>query len=257
MSSYAFNPQLPPLPQGEWTDAEYSADEAKLRADTINQYHDILRQLGYTDDAGNYIPGTVDVEANRRRGELGRSMTEAELGVTRNAQREGTLFSGIRADRTGEAQFPYRTDLSQLEEDVPKQLAGLYEQAGGLINDYTLGRNQLLAGAAQRYTPPAIADPVAAPVVAPVTAPGTAPALRTAIPAPKTVQRPYTGRNDPESGGIYWNDPDWRMSLPASQRPAMARGGIVDGPTDATIGEEGPEAVVPLKRGRAAAIAQH
>jgi hypothetical protein len=255
MSSYAFNPQLPPVPQGEWSDASYLADEARLRAETISKYHDVLQQLGYTDDQGNYIPGIVDVEANRRRGDLGRSIDQAALGITRNAQREGTLFSGIRADRTGEAEFPYRTELSQLEEDVPRQLSALYEQAGGLLSDYTLGRNQLIGQAAQRYTPPAIAAPAIEPVAAPPATLAPTP-LRTAQPAP-AKQKPYTGYNDPESGGIYWNDPDWRQGLPPSGIGAvrkMAEGGIVDEPTDATIGEAGPEAVVPLDQGLMQAI---
>jgi hypothetical protein len=270
MSSYAYNPQLPPVPQGVWTDATFAADEAKLRADTIRAYHDDLRQLGYTDDQGNFIPGTVEVEANRRRGELAKAMSEAELGVTRNAQREGTLFSGIRADRTGEAQFPYRTESAQLEEDIPKQLSSLYEHAGGLLNDYTLGRNQLLAGAASRYEPPAIVAPVAGTGTAPaaggpygganpsstyVTPAGTPPAAAGTLPDYAGADQSGYFPGSPtspvySSGGKYVNpnDPDYRNR--------MARGGIVDGPTDALIGEEGPEAVVPLRRGRKAAIAK-
>ena len=47
----------------------------------------------------------------------------------------------------------------------------------------------------------------------------------------------------PGVGGKSWSVPDMPV-------PALARGGIVSSPTLALIGEAGPEAVVPLHRGR-------
>jgi len=188
-----WNPQLPPPPQGAYTDAQYAADEASLRQDIVSRYHDILQQLGYTDEHGNFIPGLVEVEANRRRGELGYNMGQAQLGVTRAQQQRGTLFSGRRAEEQAQAEHPYITSLAQLEEDVPRQLAGLYSHAGGLISEYATRNAGLLASAAARYVPPAatgdagpapadFSGSAAAPTQDPVAA-AIAPALPTAAPA--------------------------------------------------------------------------
>jgi len=176
-----WNPQLPPPPAGAHTDAQYTADEAILRHGIINQYHDILQQLGYTDDKGNFIPGSVEVEGNRRRNELGYLMNQADLGVTRQQQQRGTLFSGRRGDELAQAQHGLITSRAQLEEDLPRQLAALYSHAGGVIGDYTDQNAGLLAAAAARYVPPAVPPPPD-PVDAPAPAPIAPPPLRTAIP---------------------------------------------------------------------------
>src|SRR5262252_1106674 len=144
------NPMLPGLPQTGDMDAQYLAEEAQLRNQIATQYGDVLQQLGWTDDAGNFIPGVLSVGAARQQANLERQSDLAAEDVTNTAQRQGTLFSGRRAMEQARAQFPYQQQLAQLGIDLPLAMGGLYEQAAGLIDQYTLQNNVLLAGMAQR-----------------------------------------------------------------------------------------------------------
>lgn len=146
----ARNPMLPQHPVTAQMDAEYAANEAILRAQVAKQYADVLQQLGYTDDSGNFIPGSVTTNAARQEGDLKRSSDIATEDVTHDMQRNGTLFSGVRGTQTARAQYPFQQQIAQLGIDVPLQLSQLYEQAAGLTDQYTLQNNQLLAAAAQR-----------------------------------------------------------------------------------------------------------
>lgn len=146
----ARNPQLPQHPLGAFTDAQFEAELASLRADTAKKHADILRQLGYQDDQGNFIMGSVENEANRQRSDLDRSQRLAEEDVTHQAQREGTLFSGLRGTATARATHPFASAMADLDVSVPNTLSQLYESAGGLIDDYSIQQNRLLADAASR-----------------------------------------------------------------------------------------------------------
>jgi hypothetical protein len=237
------NPQLPGNPLGVYTDAQFAADDAALRASTQRDYGDVLQQLGYTDENGNYIPGLVEIGADRQRTDLNRSLGLAAEGVTRQAQRQGTLFSGRRGEETGRAEHPYRTGLAQLEEDLPRQLGTLYEHATNILSNYTTGRNQLLAAAAGRYVP--------APVDATAGAAGAADVGSAAEPV-DTSQGTGTGAPSDPLHTAYEIAPHGttplKTAFASTPRKRYAQGGIAGmyGEEDATLGEEGPEAVVPL-----------
>lgn len=144
------NPMLPQHPQDEALDSEYYAQEALMRQQVAQQYADILQQLGYTDPSGKFIPGSVTTQAAQKQADYQRSSDIAGQEVTRTSQQQGTLFSGIRAENTARAQYPFQQAITQLGIDVPMQLGQLYGQAAGLTGQYTLQQNQLLASAAQR-----------------------------------------------------------------------------------------------------------
>lgn len=144
------NPMLPQHPVSAAYDAQYAADEAVLRANISRSYADILQQLGYSDDQGNFIPGSISTNAARQQTDYQRSSDLAAEGVTQQSQREGTLFSGYRGTETARQQYPFQQQILDLGINVPMQLSSLYEQAAGLTDQYTLQNNQLLAGAAQR-----------------------------------------------------------------------------------------------------------
>src|SRR4030095_5372466 len=100
------NPMLPQMPQTGDIDSQYLAEEAQLRAQVARQYADILQQIGYSDDQGNFIPGSISVQASRQESDLSRQSDLAAESVTQEAQRGGTLFSGKRAVDTAKAQQP-------------------------------------------------------------------------------------------------------------------------------------------------------
>lgn len=157
----AQNPMLPQHPVTAALDAQYYAQEAVLRQKIAQQHADLLQQLGYTDAQGNVIPGSVEVNAQRQGGELQRQSGLAAQGVTEAAQRNGTLFSGRREQDTARAEYPYQNQIAQLGIDTPMQLSQLHEQAAGLVDQYTLQNNQLLADAATRASASATANPAA------------------------------------------------------------------------------------------------
>ncbi len=147
----AKNPQLPQSPLGAYIDSQYAAQNAILRQQIAQQYADLLQQLGYVDPAtGQFIKGSVETNADRTRADLGHGQDLADRDVTNQMQANGTLFSGIRGTKQAEAEYPFATQLTQLGIDTPLQLQQLYEKAGGLMDQYTLQNNQLLADAAAR-----------------------------------------------------------------------------------------------------------
>jgi hypothetical protein len=144
------NPMLPAHPLGAYTDSTYEANDAVLRNQIAKQYADLLQQLGYRDDAGNFIMGSVESEANKAQTQLAHQQSLAAQGVTDDAQRNGTLFSGMRGTLQARAEDPYVRQEADLAGATPLTIQKLYEQASGLTNDYILGQNQELASAAQR-----------------------------------------------------------------------------------------------------------
>lgn len=144
------NPMLPQHPVTAAYDSQYAADEAVLRAQISRSYADILQQLGYTDEQGNFITGSVATNAARQQTDLNRSSDLAAEQTTQDSQRSGTLFSGYRGTAQARAQYPFQQSILDLGINVPLQLSQLHEQAAGLTDQYTLQNNQLLAAAAQR-----------------------------------------------------------------------------------------------------------
>jgi hypothetical protein len=144
------NPVLSQTPMGAYTDSQYEAAHAQLRNNIAKQYADILQQVGYTDDSGNFIPGQIEADAQKQGAELQRGMGIAQEEVTQGAQREGTLFSGLRGVNQGRAEHPFVSALSDLATNTPLALNKLYEQAAGLTDEYTLQNNLMLADAAAR-----------------------------------------------------------------------------------------------------------
>lgn len=144
------NPQLASTPLGAYTDSQYEAAAAQLRAQIARQYADIVQQLGYKDDSGNFIPGTVEAQAKKTRAETQYGMDLATEQDDQQHQREGTLFSGLRGVTRARAQHPFVSALADLDTQVPQTLANLYENAAGLTDEYTRQNNILLADAAAR-----------------------------------------------------------------------------------------------------------
>lgn len=239
------NPMLPQHPLGAYTDAKYESDIALLQNEVSKRYADILQQLGYTDETGNFIPGAVETNANRMQMDLSRSMDLAREQVTRESQQQGTLFSGIRGTRTGRAEFPFANDKARLDTEVPLQLQQLYENAGGLVSEFTMRQNGLLADAAARRAATAVksdpnfVDPVQVakdygadaihmggdvmpPHAAPVTAP---PAF---APIPQTVPTPMPTPVNPVQPGA---PPAWTQqpgTPPTKTGPADPHMSVTD-----------------------------
>lgn len=159
----AKNPMLPGLPETGNMDAQYLAEEAQLRAQIAKQYADILQQLGWVDEQGNFLPGSISVNASRQIADLQYQSGLAEKGVTEATQREGTLFSGKRAERTAEAQQPMQRGIAQIGVDTPLKLGQQYENAAGLIDQYTLQNNLMLAQMAARQAALISKNPAGAP----------------------------------------------------------------------------------------------
>lgn len=150
---------LPAHPLGAYTDSTYEANDAVLRNQIAKQYSDLLQQLGYRDDSGNFIMGSVESEANKAQTQLAHQQALAAQGVTDDAQRNGTLFSGMRGTLQARAEQPYVSQEADLAGATPLTIQKLYEQASGLTNDYILGQNQELASAAQRAAQNLTANP--------------------------------------------------------------------------------------------------
>ena len=145
-----WNPQLPPHPLGAQTDAQYLADEAALRRQTVGDYQNYLGQLGYTNPEGVVVPGTIEVAASAERMKQEREKTLAEQAVTEQMQRAETLFSGYRGTEQARRTEPMVRALSDLAVNTPMALSEALNKARQTLTDYELGRNALLAEAADR-----------------------------------------------------------------------------------------------------------
>lgn len=145
-----WNPQLPPHPLGSFTDAQYIADESSLRTEAVKQYQKILRQLGYVDPSGTYVPGVVEVGSEAEKTRLNRELGLAEEQNTNEARSFGTLFSGMRATNLARRQNPYVSDLADLAIETPGKLSELYQDALDVLSGYESDRGVLLQEAAGR-----------------------------------------------------------------------------------------------------------
>lgn len=166
------NPQLASTPQNVQQDDLYAAQLAQARHTLTQQYLAMLRDIGFVDDNGNFLPGLIETEAARRRAALQKQMSLATDTVNNDALRGGAFFSGRRATNLANAQDPYARDLSNLETDVPRLLTDRYNDISGLLSGWTLTQDQLLAELAQRNADRAQAAPSGAiNIPAPVTTP--------------------------------------------------------------------------------------
>lgn len=218
------NPQLPSTPSGAYTDDIYAASLAQARHETQRQYMDILQQLGFVDDQGHFSPGLIETNAARQRAELNRQLGLATAGVTENAQRTGTVFSGRRAVLQGRAENPYVTGLAQLEADTPLQLGRAYQSATDVLGNFGLTMQQLIAEAASRAAGARSGQPGTGGAPGTGTgAPGTAPPggalLPTPVYAPGTGQR-WVGGTGP--GGDAQLPPLWLNPPPVTEETALA-----------------------------------
>jgi hypothetical protein len=153
------NPMLPQTAMGQYTDSQYAQDMAQAQHDLSTQYADILQQLGYVDQNGNFIQGSVESQANRQQADLQRQMQLADEQVTQQHQQLGTLFSGLRGTDQARAEYPMVTGISDLMTQTPLTLQQLYEKAGGLVENYNLAQNQALINAAGRRSAALTAAP--------------------------------------------------------------------------------------------------
>lgn len=146
--NFAF-PQSNPL--GGFTDDQYLAADAALRANIAQQYTSILQQLGYTDpNTGNVIPGTVPQDANIQLASYLNDLYNEQVQNVQNMQNAGTLFSGIRPQLLAQAQLPTQQNIAALNLNTSRSLNSLYNQAQQLVTSYNTQNQTNLADAAAR-----------------------------------------------------------------------------------------------------------
>jgi hypothetical protein len=228
-------------PEGANVDSTYLANEAALRGDISSRYADILQQLGYVDPVtGQFIPGSLIQNANLAEGNAEQQRQQAILQNTQNAQQQGILFSGKRGEMQAQAEAPWLQQIAQTETQLPQDLATQYQNAAGLIGEYNTRNDQELAAAAARYTA-AQQQQATAPAAPASTAPSTN--VTSTPPPTSTPTNTFEGIPTGPSGTYTYQTLPYRSGT----QPfiAMAGGGEVDRPTNALIGEDGPESVVP------------
>ncbi len=144
------NPQLPVPPPGSYMDSIFLSERANLIQSIQSRYNQVLEQLGYANDAGQYVQGYAEIDADRQRQDLRRQEMDTIRGVTGNAQREGRIFAGSRVTDEQSALAPIRGAMGGVETGLARQLSDLYAQATGLLNDFNAQQNSLISSAIQR-----------------------------------------------------------------------------------------------------------
>jgi hypothetical protein len=159
----AKNPQLPGLPATGNMDSQYLAEEAALRSQISKDYADVLQQLGWVDETGNFIPGIVSTNAAAQQRDLERASYLAGQDVESGRVNAGGYLGGRTAYDVARAQFPMERQIAQLGVDTPLALGQLYEKGAGLIDQYTIQNNILLAQMAARQAALIAKNPAGAP----------------------------------------------------------------------------------------------
>jgi hypothetical protein len=154
------NPTLITHPLGAQTDDIYEAAVAQLQFDTQSRYAQLLQELGFMDDSGQFMPGTLETDAARQRNELDRQRSLGIQDVTENAVRGGTVFSGRRAQLQAQTQQPFDSAIAELQTRLSRELANRFQGIGGLTQQFELGRNSLIADAAERIKAGLMTGPV-------------------------------------------------------------------------------------------------
>jgi len=144
------NPTLLTHPLGAQTDDMYESAVAQLQYDTQSRYAQLLQELGFVGDNGQFSPGTLETDATRQRNELERQRGLSLQDVTEAAVRGGTVFSGRRAQNQMQAQQPFDSAISELTTRLSRELASRYQGLGDLTRQFELGRGSLLSEAAER-----------------------------------------------------------------------------------------------------------
>jgi len=154
------NPQLVTHPLGKQTDDQYEAAVAQLVHGTNTSYANILKELGFLDETGKFLPGTLETQAARDRFELERQRELARRSVDEGAMRGNTVFSGRRAKLLDDASSPYDTGIANLGTQLSQALAQRYGDLGNVTKEFELQRNLLLSDAAERIAALIAAKPV-------------------------------------------------------------------------------------------------
>lgn len=144
------NPSLVTHPLGAQTDDIYEAAVAQLQYDTQSRYAQLLQELGFVGDSGQFMPGTLETEATRQRYDLERQRDLSLQEVIEGAVRGGTVFSGRRAQNQAQAQQPFDSAISELTTRLSRELANRYQGLGDITRQFELGRGSLLAEASER-----------------------------------------------------------------------------------------------------------
>lgn len=152
------NPQLAG-PNPDKSDSIYEAQLAKLRHEFGGEYANILRDLGFMGENGQFSPGLIETEAARRQADLQTGMGNAERGVDEAAVRGGTFFSGRRAFNRAQATDPYTRDLSRLTTDTASALSQRLNDFLQLMGGYGIDANLLLAELSKRLAANATQNP--------------------------------------------------------------------------------------------------
>jgi len=190
---------------GPNVDSIYLAANAMLRYQAQQNYADILQQLGYTNDQGQFVMGDVESQGIHDKQVADYNRLQAIQDTTNAMQNAGTLFSGYRGYAQARAEHPYVQQIADIDVSVPKQLASLYEKASGVITNYTLQDQQNLADAAAR---------IAAGMTGRGGAGGTGTSTPTGTTTPTTD--PAMQPTDPTTGYILPYDVGGTQQMPGS-----------------------------------------
>lgn len=184
------NPQLVSTPSTVQQDDLYAAALAQARHQLNQQYLAALRDIGFVDDKGNFIPGLLETEAARRRSSINKQMGLAEEGVNNEALRNGAFFSGRRATNLSNTRDPFLRDLTNLETDLPRMITDRYNDIQNLLSGFTLTQDQLLAELSGRNATRAQNQPSG-----PINIPATPEVIYDPRLGANTVRAPGAGRH--------------------------------------------------------------
>jgi len=262
LAQTAMQSLMAPAPE-DATDSQYLAEMAQYRNTLAKDYGDALAQLGYLDPtSGAYIPGSLVSQARIQEAQAREGQRQAILGVTQNAQNQGILFSGMRGVLQGQAETPYVQQIASIENTLPQSMAEALRNAKQAISDYSTNEYGALQSAAARRAAAAMQNPVDTSGGGMTSGGGgtSSSGGPTGVPQGTQVDTGPTIIGTPSSSGGQAAQA-FGLPGPASatqyqllpyrrvgHSPGvayMARGGEVDGPTPAVIGEQGPEAVGP------------
>jgi len=271
--AYGAGPALMSAAPASATDAQYLQENAQQRADLARAYGAALQQLGYTDPTtGQFIPGALISAAQIKEAQDQTARQQAILQNTQNAQQNSILFSGMRGQMQAQAEQPFVSDIASIENQLPQDLANYLGQAKQAISDYAAQNNASLAAAAARAaaaatqnpitpaggssssssssggntTTPSASDPYG---LAGMTTASLGAQMDQLAGSPQPIYGPGSiikPTAQQSSKNIYSLLPYQRGGQAAMAGGIlMAGGGEVGQPTQAVIGEAGPESVVP------------
>jgi hypothetical protein len=146
------NPTLVSTPSTVQADDIYAAKLAQAQFKTSTDYLAALRDLGFTNDKGQYIPGLLQTEAMRREYDLRDQERLATDQVNEGAVKGGAFFSGRRAENLANTQDPYNTKIARNFNDLQTDRIDRYSDITNLLSGYSLTMDELLAELAGRQS---------------------------------------------------------------------------------------------------------